>query len=170
MALLEYPELNSSYNPDTPFEYKTYTSHNISVAIDGPKGLVVPNIKNVQDLSMVEIQEELNRLRDSAMAGRVEGKDLFDGTITISNVGSIGGLFGIPLILPPQVCIIGIGAMKERVGYANIDGKKEIVPQKILTNCISGDHRVLDGGTVARFGKKWKSFLEDPSSLLINLK
>lgn len=89
MALTQYPILNSSYDPTKPFEYKTISSHNISIAVDSPKGLVVPNIKNCQGLSILDIQNELTRLKKLAEEGKMGGKDLFDGTITISNIGSV---------------------------------------------------------------------------------
>lgn len=66
LALLEYPIMNSTYDPEKPFEYTEIANHNISTAIDSPNGLVVPNIKNCQNLSLIDIQKELNRLREAA--------------------------------------------------------------------------------------------------------
>lgn len=87
LALNEYPILNSTYDVSKPFEYTTFSNHNISIAIDSPKGLVVPNIKNCQDLTILQIQEELNRIRKASQEGRLGPKELFGGTITISNIG-----------------------------------------------------------------------------------
>ena len=89
MALTQYPILNSSYQASKPFEYTNFKNHNISIAVDSPKGLIVPNIKNCQGLSVLDIQNELLRLRKLAEEGKMGGNDLFDGTITISNIGNI---------------------------------------------------------------------------------
>jgi 2-oxoisovalerate dehydrogenase E2 component (dihydrolipoyl transacylase) len=89
LALTHYPIMNSTYHVTKPFEYNLIDSHNISIAIDSPKGLVVPNIKDCQKLSILEIQQELLRLRKLGEEGKLGGKDLFDGTITISNIGFI---------------------------------------------------------------------------------
>jgi len=90
LAMLEYPMINAFYNPEKkPFEVKVCKNHNISIAIDSPSGLVVPSIKNVQNLSIFQIQDELNRLRKAADAAKITAADLFDGTVTISNIGYI---------------------------------------------------------------------------------
>lgn len=126
LALNEFPLLNSLYDPAHPFEYKLANHHNISLAVDSPKGLVVPNIKNVAALSILEIQAELKRIVKAAEAGTLGPKDLFEGTICISNIGmteinlsffivthlitgTIGGTYTGPLILPPQTTIVGLG-------------------------------------------------------------
>ena len=87
VALTEYPKLNSLYDVTKPFEYTQVSDHNITIAVDSPKGLVVPNIKACQNLSITDIQEEINRLRKEAESGRLGPKDLFDGTVTLSNIG-----------------------------------------------------------------------------------
>lgn len=92
MAMLEYPIINSHYDVSKPFEYIQFASHNISIAIDSPKGLVVPNIKNCQNLSIIEINEELNRIRKASQDGRLGPKELFGGTVTLSNIGNIDNL------------------------------------------------------------------------------
>lgn len=87
LSLLDYPIINSHYDVNNPFEYITFNDHNISIAIDSPKGLVVPNIKNCQNLSVLEIHEELNRIRKASQEGRLGPKELFGGTVTLSNIG-----------------------------------------------------------------------------------
>ena len=86
---------------EKPFEFKRFNSHNISLAMDSPNGLVVPNIKNCQDLSVLEIHKELGRLRELGEKGLLSSKELMGGTICISNVGTIGGTYCGPLILVP---------------------------------------------------------------------
>lgn len=109
LALSHYPKLNSWYNPESPFEYSLVDNHNITIAIDTPNGLAVPNIKNVQNLSITEVQIELNRLIKAAKDGRIERKDIEGGTISISNIGTVGGTYARPLILSPQVAIVALG-------------------------------------------------------------
>ena len=79
--------MNATYDPHSQFEYTLWDNHNVSIAIDSPNGLVVPNVKNCQSRSISEIQTDMERLRHDAEAGRVSAKDLFEGTICISNVG-----------------------------------------------------------------------------------
>lgn len=87
LALSKHPIINSWYDKDKPFEYTTVENHNISFAIDSPKGLVVPNVKNVQNLSILEVNEEFNRIVASAQSGTLGIKDLTEGTFSISNIG-----------------------------------------------------------------------------------
>ena len=87
LALNQYPIINATYDKTKPFEYTIVENHNISFAIDSPKGLVVPNIKNVQNLSILEIHEEFNRIVAAAQNGTLGFKDLTDGTFSISNIG-----------------------------------------------------------------------------------
>ncbi len=87
LALTQYPIINSWYDKEKPFEYTVVDNHNISFAIDSPKGLVVPNIKNVQNLSILEVNEEFNRILNAAKAGTLGIKDLTEGTFSISNIG-----------------------------------------------------------------------------------
>lgn len=87
MSLTEFPIINSSYDVEKPFEYTMIPNHNISIAVDSPKGLVVPNIKNCQNLSVLQIQQELTRLRKESEEGKLGPKELFEGTVSISNIG-----------------------------------------------------------------------------------
>ena len=148
LALKKYPIINSTYEPDkNQFQYTIHEAHNISIAIDSPNGLVVPNIKNVQDCTLVGIQQELERLRDLASSAKLTSKDLGQGTVCISNIGTIGGVNACPLILPPQVCIVAIGKMMTVPKLI----KDEVVPRTVIGVSYGCDHRVVDGATVARF-------------------
>ncbi|CAK76981.1 unnamed protein product (macronuclear) [Paramecium tetraurelia] len=167
LALTKYPILNSTYDPTKQFEYTQHSSHNVSVALDSPKGLVVPNIKNVQNLSISQIQDELNRLRILGEKGQLSFNELSGGTICLSNIGTIGGTYTGPLILAPQVCIVGIGRLMTVPRY---DAKMNVVPRKIMNLSFGCDHRVIDGATVARFNNVWKTYLENPTSMFIHLK
>ncbi|TQV84712.1 dihydrolipoyllysine-residue acetyltransferase [Exilibacterium tricleocarpae] len=163
LALKEYPIINSQVNEAfTELYYKA--SHNIGMAVDAKVGLLVPNVKNVQNLSILEIAAEVTRLTEVARAGRVSPEDLKGGTITISNVGAIGGTAATPLITKPEVAIVALGKVQE---LPRFDAAGQVVARKIMTVSWSGDHRVIDGGTIARFCNQWKEYLEQPASMLV---
>jgi len=126
IALREYPSLNSNYSPENPYEYTILDDHNVSVAIDTPNGLMAPNLKSVQNKSIREIQQDLFVLRNLAEQGRIGQKELFGGTIALSNIGSIGGTYAGPLNLPNQVCIVAIGRTRDIPAFVDavkVEGK-----------------------------------------------
>jgi len=165
LSLKQFPILNSQVNEDCT-ELKYLASHNIGMAVDSPSGLLVPNIKNVQNLSIVEIAEHSNRLTEQARAGRISPNDLKGGTITISNVGAIGGTIATPIISKPQVAIVALGRVQT---LPRFDVEGNVSAQKIMTISWSGDHRVIDGATMAHFSNTWKAFLENPASMLMTM-
>lgn len=127
LALTDYPKVNSLYFPETPNQCQIHKSHNISIAIDSPAGLVAPNIKNVQNLTIREIQEEVLRLRSLAQQMKIGGEELFGGTVALSNIGTIGGTYGAPINLPNQVCIGAIGRIRDKplfVDPVDVDGRR----------------------------------------------
>lgn len=159
LALRKYPIMNATYDPQVnEFEYTLQGAHNISVAIDSPNGLVVPNIKNVQDISLLDIQEQLENLRKLSAEARLTAKELSGGTVCLSNIGTIGGVNACPLILPPQVCIVAIGKMQTLPKFV----KEQVVPRTVINVSYGCDHRVIDGATVAKFSNEWKKVLENP--------
>ena len=163
LAIKQFPILNSQVNNDCS-ELHYSASHNIGMAVDSPTGLLVPNIKDVQDLSIIAIAEESNRLIDQAREGRSSPNDLKGGTITVSNVGAIGGTVATPIISKPEVAIVALGKVQL---LPRFDTTGNVCAQQIMTISWSGDHRVIDGATMARFSNTWKAFLEDPSSMLM---
>nr|CAH8819148.1 unnamed protein product [Trichobilharzia regenti] len=113
-ALNEFPILNSQL--DEKHENIIYKqNHNIGIAMDTKNGLIVPTIKSVQNLSIVQIAEEINRLQQLGLEGKLSLTDLEGGTFTLSNIGSIGGMFTAPCIVPPQVAIGGIGRIQHNI-------------------------------------------------------
>lgn len=165
LALKNYPTLNASVGEDST--HVTYhAAHNISVAMDTPTGLLVPNIKNVEQKSILEVAEELNRLQQLATAGKLAISDLSGGTFSISNIGSIGGTYMSPVILVPQVAIGAVGKIQALPRFA-ADGS--VAPVRIMCVSWSGDHRVIDGATMARFSNTWKAYLETPMSMLAEM-
>lgn len=166
LAIQDFPIVNSSFIREDCSEYRVFASHNVSIAMDTPLGLIVPNIKNCEGLSIIEIAEELTRLQDLASQGRLGTADLEGGTIALSNIGSIGGTYTRPVILPPQVVIGALGGTRPVLALKN----GQVVEEKVLTVSWSADHRLLDGATVARFGNRWKEYIEEPSLMLVHLK
>jgi len=165
LSLMHFPILNSSLNVES--ETITYkAAHNIGVAMDTPMGLLVPNIKNVQNLTAYEIALELNRLHTTGLAGKLTQQDLTGGTFSLSNIGSIGGTYAKPVILPPEVAIGALGKIRTVPRYVG----GELFPHQVMNVSWSADHRCIDGATMARFSNMWKGYLENPSSMVMDMK
>ena len=165
LSISAFPIVNSRVDGD--FSEITYlASHNIGMAVDGKTGLLVPNIKNVQQRSIIDIAHEVTRLTDAARSGVINPSDLKDGTITISNIGAIGGVSASPIINKPEVAIVALGKIQKLPRF-NDEGHLE--ERHIMTMSWSGDHRVIDGATIARFNNSWKAYLENPSTMLANM-
>ena len=165
LSLLAFPIINSRVDND--FSEITYlASHNIGMAVDGKTGLLVPNIKNVQQRSIVEIAQEIGRLTGAARSGIINPADLKGGTVTISNIGAIGGISAAPIINKPEVAIVALGKIQ---GLPRFDGNGQLVERQIMTVSWSGDHRVIDGATIARFNNHWKAYLEAPETMMANM-
>ncbi|KAL4345712.1 hypothetical protein AHAS_Ahas11G0305800 [Arachis hypogaea] len=162
----QVPSLNSCFKEDS-MEIIFKGSHNIGVAMATPNGLVVPNIKNVQSLSILEITKELARLQQLASENKLTSEDISGGTITLSNIGAIGGKFGSPLLNLPEVSIIAIGRIQK---IPQFDGNGNVYPVSLMTVNVGADHRVLDGATVSRFCNEWKQLIENPELLMLHLK
>lgn len=118
----------------------------------------MPNIKNVQDLSIVEIQEKLVELKKLSESAKLTREYLEGGTICLSNIGTIAGVSASPLILAPQVCIVAIGKVMETPYYFG----SSMVKKKFMTMSFGCDHRIIDGASVAKFSNSWKNILENP--------
>jgi 2-oxoisovalerate dehydrogenase E2 component (dihydrolipoyl transacylase) len=137
-------------------------SHDFGIAVDTPKGLLVPVIRGVQTRSIMSIAEEINRLSDFAKQGKLKPSDLQGATFTVSNIGSIGGNAVCPIIVPPMVGILAVGKV-ERIARFMMDakGEEQIVKRQEAVLSWSVDHRVLDGASVARCANLVSSILEE---------
>lgn len=162
LALTRHPLLNSTPSPDFG-SYRPNGSHNIGVAIDTPLGLAVPNVKDVQTLTVTDLVRRMAELRARAVNGKLTPADVTGGTFTLSNMGSIAGTTLTPKILPPQVAIGALGQMKYRPRY---DSQERLVRTPVMNVSWAADHRILDGASVARFFKDWKTYVENPSLIL----
>ena len=165
LAIKEYPLVNTKVNEDCT-ELTYFNDHNIGMAVDSKVGLLVPNIKQVQTKSILDLANDIMRLTNDARSGRVASEDLKGGTITISNIGAIGGTVATPIINKPEVAIVALGKLQK---LPRFNEQGEVVARSIMQVSWSGDHRVIDGGTIARFCNLWKSFLEKPSHMLVHM-
>jgi len=168
LAMLEYPAINSSICLES-MTLTLHPNHNVGIAMDTPRGLAVPVIRNCQDKSIVEITQEIDRLKSLAQEGRLAKEDLDGSTITLSNIGSIGGTYTSPIISSPQVAIGAMGKIRRTPRFVD-DSSLEVEEAHIMTMTWAGDHRALDGATLARFAERWKQYLETPTQMLLSMR
>ncbi|KZN57712.1 dihydrolipoyllysine-residue acetyltransferase [Pseudoalteromonas luteoviolacea] len=166
LAIKEFPILNSQVN-DECTEITYFDDHNIGMAVDSKLGLLVPNIKGCQNKSIVDVAEAVTKLTDAAREGRVSPDALKGGTISISNIGAIGGTTATPIINKPEVAIVALGKLQH---LPRFDANGNVVSRSIMKVSWSGDHRVIDGGTIARFNNLWKSYLEEPAKMMMAMR
>ena len=160
-ALKIFPDVNSMIDGD----YKiSYDYCDISVAVSGPKGLMVPVVRSAEKLSFMEIEQEIKRLAIRARDGQITVDDMTGGTFTISNGGVFGSMLSTPIINPPQSGILGMHNIIERPVAVN--GKVEIRPMMYLA--LSYDHRVIDGKESVGFLVAIKEALENPEEILMD--
>lgn len=161
-ALSEFPVLNSALD-EAAGELVYKGAHNLGLAVDTDNGLVVPNIPKVQGQSLLSLAQQVNQLAEKARSGSLSQTDVTGGTFTITSIGSIGGLFGVPIINYPEVAILGVNSIRPRPMV--VDG--EIAVREVLYLSLSCDHRVVDGADAARFMNRLKALLEQPARLLV---
>lgn len=170
LALQEFPLLNAhldtTASPNKP-QMLIKGSHNIGIAVDSPSGLLVPVIRDVQNLSIESIASEINRLSGLARNGKLTSVDLSGATFTLSNIGSIGGTAVAPVIVTPQVGILGIGRAKTVPAFGE---NGEIIKKDECVFSWSADHRVIDGAMAARCAEAVRKNLESIESMLVRLR
>jgi 2-oxoisovalerate dehydrogenase E2 component (dihydrolipoyl transacylase) len=160
-ALAEWPMLNATYDDDA----NVITRHGavqMGMATQTPNGLMVPVIRNAQSLSVWQIANEILRLSDAARTGKAARDELMGSTITISSLGPMGGVTSTPVINRPEVAILAVNKVEEKL--VPIDGDIEI--RKRMNLSLSCDHRVVDGWDAASFMQTLKGFVENPLRLL----
>ena len=145
-SLKKYPSFNSSIDEidNGKMTFKKY--YHIGIAVDTPHGLMVPKLRNTEQLSIQEIGEELKSISKLCRDLKIDKKEFFGGSMTISSLGGIGGTFFTPIINPPEVAILGVGKSYDKL----VKDKNKIVSRKILPISLSYDHRIIDGAEGAR--------------------
>ncbi|HIC22885.1 MAG TPA: 2-oxoglutarate dehydrogenase, E2 component, dihydrolipoamide succinyltransferase [Planctomycetes bacterium] len=161
-ALRAYPHVNASIDGD---EILIHHRIHIGIAVSLENGLIVPVIKDVQNLSVAGIQKAVTDLAQRARNKQLQPDEVAGGTFTLTNPGQFGGLFGIPIINQPQVAILGIGAIQKRPVVVDED---KIAIRDMLYMCLSYDHRLVDGALADQFMAQVKQNLEnfDESALV----
>jgi 2-oxoglutarate dehydrogenase E2 component (dihydrolipoamide succinyltransferase) len=160
-ALQEFPDVNSMIDGDQQIKYDFF---DISIAVSGPKGLMVPVVRDTQDLTFSGIEKEIKRLAIRARDGEITVDEMTGGTFTITNGGVFGSMLSTPIINPPQSAILGMHNIVERPIAVN--SKVEVHP--IMYLALSYDHRIIDGKESVGFLVKIKDALENPISELMN--
>ena len=161
-ALKEIPEVNAEIENDDII-YKNY--YNIGVAVGTDQGLVVPVVRNADQLIVADIEKEIANLGKKARDGKLSISDMQDGTFTISNGGVYGSLMSTPIINPPQAGVLGMHKIQERP--IAIDG--EVVVRPMMYLALSYDHRLIDGKAAVTFLVRVKESLEDPRRILLSV-
>ena len=162
VGLKLFPAINAEIE-DQDIIYKNY--YNISFAVGTEKGLVVPVLRNADEMSFAEIEKEIKKLSEKANSGSLTIEDLQGGTFTISNGGVYGSMLSTPILNPPQSGVLGMHNIVERP--VNDNGEIKIKP--IMYLALSYDHRIIDGKESVSFLKTVKENLEDPRRLFLNI-
>jgi 2-oxoglutarate dehydrogenase complex dihydrolipoamide succinyltransferase (E2) component len=160
-ALREYPVLNASMT-ETEIRYKGY--YNVGVAVHRDTGLIVPNVKDADRKSLLELAKEIEDLGNRARAEKLTLDDIQGGTFTITNAGMFGATASTPIINYPEVGILGVHLIQERA----VVREHRIVIRSMMTLVLSFDHRLVDGTPAVQFLHRVKELLEDPESWLLD--
>ena len=166
-ALLDFPALNAHFDPERQLVREYGHQQNINIAIDTDHGLMVPCLRGVQSMGILEISRTIADLQTRAKQNRLQREDFEGpGTISLSNIGVIGGTHLAPVILAPQVCIVALGREQIQPVYRSLQDISPVLQPQIPLS-ISADHRVIDGALVARFTARWKEILASPAYHLL---
>jgi pyruvate dehydrogenase E2 component (dihydrolipoamide acetyltransferase) len=163
-ALLEHPILNSVLDTDAGV-IRVHDSIHLGIGASTDRGLLVPVVRNAEQLTTVELAQEVRRLADGARTGKLAPAELVGSTFTVSNFGSFGLDDGYPVINHPEVAILGVGSIRPRAVV--VDGVVTARPTARFT--CSFDHRVCDGADVGRFLARLRALVESPGLLLLDV-
>ncbi len=161
-ALKRHPDINASIDGDD-IVYHGYCD--IGIAISTERGLVVPILRNVEYMTLAEIETYIMEFSDKARAAKLEMEDITGGTFTISNGGVFGSMLSTPILNPPQSAILGMHKIQERPVVEN----GEIVVRPIMYLALTYDHRIVDGRSAVTFVTTIKELLEEPASMLLDI-
>lgn len=163
-AFAKFPNLNSSLD-ESSGELVIKHYYNIGIAVDTPRGLYVPVVKNVERKTVIETAREISELAEKCRNGKANLEELSGSSFTITSVGNLGGMFATPIINYPEVAILGLNKIHDRPVVR--DG--EIVVRKMMYAALSFDHRVIDGAVGAAFTNEVKRYLENPGLFTLDL-
>ncbi|ESZ90306.1 hypothetical protein SBOR_9311 [Sclerotinia borealis F-4128] len=171
LTLTHYPILNARLDLDPTTQKPILTwrpQHNIGIAMDTPTGLLVPVLRHAHSTSnLLSITKSLTALQTLATTSTLGSSHLSGGTITISNIGNIGGTYLSPIIVDSQLAILGIGKLRTIPAF---DAHGNVMPKQVVNFSWSADHRVIDGATMARAAEMVKGYIEDPETMLLHMK
>ncbi len=162
VAVGEFPQMNARYDDDNGVVHRHRSVH-LGVATQTAKGLMVPVVAAANELDLWECSDEVTRLSTAARTNKITLEELSGSTITISSLGSLGGIVSTPIINYPEVAIIGVNKIAVRPVY--VDGT--VLPRQIMNLSSSFDHRVVDGADAAAFIQRIKALLETPALLFM---
>jgi len=163
-ALQKFPDVNAYFDAEAKeLVYRDFVD--ISVAVATPTGLVVPVLRNTENMNFADVEAAIAGLGQKARKNQLQIEDMIGGTFTISNGGVYGSLYGTPIINPPQSAILGMHAIKKRPVVVN----DQIVARPMMFIALTYDHRIVDGATAVSFLKTIKEGVEDPARLLLGV-
>ena len=160
-ALIDFPDVNAMIEGENIIHFNYM---DIGIAVSAPKGLMVPVVRNAQDLTFKDVESEIKRLAIKARDGKITVDEMLGGTFTITNGGVFGSMLSTPIINPPQSAILGMHNIVERPVVIN----RKVVVRPIMYLALSYDHRIIDGKSSVGFLCKVKECLEDPKQYLMN--
>jgi len=163
-ALRDYPMINARYDDDAEIIYR-YGGVHVGIAAQTPQGLMVPVLRHAESVDLWDAAAEIQRLAEAARAGRAKAEELKGSTISVSSLGSLGGIVSTPVINAPEVAIIGVNKIAVRPVY----DQGTWLPRKMMNLSSSFDHRVIDGAHAAEFVQRLKALLEHPALLTMDL-
>ncbi|HRA06776.1 MAG TPA: dihydrolipoamide acetyltransferase family protein, partial [Propionicimonas sp.] len=166
MAIARNPSINCSYD-EIADEVVFHSAVNLGIAAATPRGLVVPNIKNADRMTLLELAEALNRMVAVAKEGRVQPIDLSSGTFTITNIGVFGVDGGTPILNQGEAAIMCLGTVRRKPWVVGVGDEERIVPRSVCTVSLTFDHRLVDGEAASKFLADVATIMADPGLSLL---
>lgn len=163
LTIKDFPIFNASYDHEAE-EIVYHHNMNIGIAVDTPDGLIVPNIKNADKLSLLELAKEIEKLGKEANDRTLQMHQIQGGTFTVTNYGAFDTSFGTPVIKYPESAILGVGRISKKPVVVN----GELAVGDVLPISLAVDHRIIDGGDAGRFIMKFKDYITNPMLLLMS--
>jgi pyruvate dehydrogenase E2 component (dihydrolipoamide acetyltransferase) len=160
----EFPMFNASMD-DAAAEIVYKKNYNIGFAADTPTGLMVPVIKNADYKTLLQVSQEIGQLAKKAQAGKLALEDMKGATITVTNIGSVGGVYATPIINHPEVAILGLYKIQDKPRWTGT----EFVRSQVMNFTITCDHRLIDGAVAANFMKAFAARIENPAQLMLDM-